>query len=140
MPDNRLRIIIDTNVFVAAYWAPNSASARLIRYCLIGNVQAVYTQDIKREVMYILKRIKVKPEYLARVELFWKNAVLVEPVAVEPVVVEDADDQKYLEASAGGDVDYLVTNDEHLLCIGYINRTEILTPSSIQKIIGSTGQ
>lgn len=134
--DNRISVLLDTNVFVAAYWAQGSASARLIQACIDGHVQAHYSKEVKREVMRILRMIKVSEVYIDKVELFWERAKEVKGISVEPIRVEDPDDQKFLEAAAGGQTDFIVTNDDHLLSIGYIGRTEILTPVSVLKMIG----
>lgn len=135
MSDHAITIILDTNVFVAAYWAPSSASARLIRACIDGFARALYTDEIKSEVMHILGLIKVSSDYMEWVEEFWSIAENVEPVVVDSVRTKDPDDQKFLEAAVGGDADFIVTNDDHLLSVNYIGRTEILTPRSAARVL-----
>lgn len=130
-------MILDTNVFIAAYWAPRSASARLIRACIDGLARAEYTEEIRREVEYVLQKVGVGEDYTRWVELFWQSSCLVNGVNIENIRTEDPDDQKFLEAAAGGSADFIVTNDEHLLRVGYIGRTEILHPSSASKLICS---
>lgn len=135
MSDNRVSVLLDTNVFVAAYWAKFSASARLIKACTQGRIIAHYSTPVKREIIHILKQIKVSQAYMQELEAFWEVAVEVVPVPVESVKVADPDDQKFLEAAVGGQTDYLITSDDHLLEIGHISRTEILTPGSAVKVI-----
>lgn len=135
MPDDLIRVILDTNVFVAAYWAPSSASARLIQACIDGLAKAEYTEEIKREVDYVLRTIKVKENYLSYLQQFWENAELVQGLPVNHIRSEDPDDQKFLEAAAAGTADLVVTNDDHLLRIGYTGRAEILPPSSALKLL-----
>ena len=36
MPRSAPTVLLDTNVFVAAYWAPKSASARIVQACIEG--------------------------------------------------------------------------------------------------------
>lgn len=134
--DDRISVLLDTNIFVAVYWAENSASARLIQACIDGLAEAHYSNEIKREVIYILRMIKASDAYINKIELFWERAKEVQGVPVESIQSKDPDDQKFLEAAAGGNTDFLVTNDDHLLSIGYIGRTEILTPVSALKLIG----
>ena len=135
-PENRISLILDTNVFVAAYWAPSSASARLIEACKIGLAQAHYSPEVRREVEHVLRTIKVRDSYLRSLDSFWENAIEVPGAPVESVRTEDPDDQKFLEAAFGGDTDFLVTNDVHLLKVGYVGRTEIVTPRSAVRLIG----
>lgn len=136
MASNLPRVILDTNVFVAAYWAPRSASARLIQACIDGNAIAVYTAAVKREVFAILRQIKLPDSYFAYLEGFWSRAELVEPASVDEIPIDDPDDRKFLEAAAGAEADFLATNDDHLLSVGYVGRTEILSPGSLVKVLG----
>ena len=62
------------------------------------------------------------------------------PVRVDDVPIDDPDDRKFLEAAAGGEVDFLVTNDDHLLSVGYLGRTEILAPGSLARVLGFSFQ
>lgn len=128
-------VLLDTNVFLAAYWNPHCASARVIRACIDGLVRVVYTEPVKREVTRLLAQVRVSDEYMKWLEPFWSAAVLVDPVRVDDVSIEDADDRKFLEAAAGSEADFLATNDDHLLKIGYLDRTEILTPGSLARVL-----
>lgn len=131
-----VRVVMDTNVFVAAYWAPHSASAKLIQACIDGAATAVYTHQVRREVDKILRQIRLPERYFHYLDKFWAGAELVEAVAVDDVAIDDPDDRKFLEAAAGGDADFIATNDEHLLSVGYVGRTEILSPGSLVKVLG----
>lgn len=136
MAENQIRVLLDTNVFVAAYWAPRSASARLIGACIEGRVQAYYSQPVKREVMRMLGQIRVRESYTQSLEPFWEAAVEVQGVAVDSIQIDDPDDRKFLEAAMGGEVDFLATNDVHLLRVRYVGRTEILKPASLMRTLG----
>jgi len=136
MSDNRVTVVLDTNVFVAAYWAPSSASARVIAACIDGTVQAQYTPEVRSEVIRVLRTIRIPDSYLAKLEPFWERACRTHGVTVGYLTVDDPDDQKFIEAAVGGDTDFLVTNDDHLLKVAYIGRTEILTPGSLARVLG----
>lgn len=136
MGDDRVTVLLDTNVFVAAYWAGSSASARLIQACIDGVIRAHYTPEVRREVTRILHTIKVSESYLRWLEPFWEGAVEVNGERVDHVRAADPDDQKFLEAAVGGQTDFLATNDDHLLSIRYVGRTEILTPASAVRVLG----
>jgi len=131
-----VRVVLDTNVFVAAYWAPHSASRRLIQACIDLTVRAVYTDDTKRETLMILKQVKLPETYFAYLEAFWNEAERVQPGNVDTIPIDDPDDRKFLEAAAGGEADFLATNDDHLLSVGYVGRTEILSPGSLVRVLG----
>ncbi len=135
-PENRISLILDTNVFVAAYWAPSSASARLIEACKDGVARAHYSPEVRREVERVLHTIKVRESYLRSLDAFWQRATEVRGVPAGSVRTEDPEDQKFLEAALGGDTDFLVTNDDHLLSVGYVGRTEIVAPKSALRLLG----
>lgn len=134
MSEDPITVLLDTNVFVAAYWNKSSASARLIRACIDGLAQAHYTPEVKREVLHVLRTIRVSESYHAWLEPFWERAVEVRAAPVD-VRAEDPDDQKFLEAVMGGQTDFLATNDDHLLRIRYVGRTEIIPPRSVIKTL-----
>ena len=136
MSDNRVAVVLDTNVFVAAYWVPASASARVIQACIDGSVKAIYTAESRRETLAVLRQIKIPDSYLRRLDAYWDRAERVEAARVDDVPIDDPEDRKFLEAAAGGNADFLVTNDDHLLSVGYLGRTEILTPGSLARILG----
>ncbi len=135
MSNSHITVILDTNVFVAAYWAKSSASARLVRACLRGDMQAQYSEEVKREVIRVLRTIRMPESYFMHLEPFWERAVRVKGTSVDPIRSADPQDQKFLEAAAGGEADFLVSNDDHLLSIRYVGRTEILTPGSLSRIL-----
>lgn len=132
----RVKVILDINVFVAAHWAPSSASAQIIRACIEGRVQPQYTKEIQLEVNRTLRTIKARESFVRELEAFWERAEEIRSIPVQSVKVEDPEDQKFIEAAAGGDTDFLITNDAHLLRVGYIGRTEVLTPESAVKVLG----
>ena len=136
MSDDRVTVLLDTNVFIAAYWARSSASARLIKACIEGRVQAHYSRQVKRELVRMLRAIRIPDSYVKGLDAFWDRAKEVEAVPVDSIVVSDPDDQKFVEAAAAGGTDFLVTNDEHLLRVGYVGRTEILKPGSLCRMLG----
>lgn len=136
MSDDRVRVILDTNVFVAAYWAGASASARLLDACIDGLVLALYSREVRAEVSNVLRTIRAADDFIARIEPFWERAEMVSGVRVDGTAIRDPSDRKFLEAAAGGQADFLITNDDHLLSVGYIGRTEVITPRTAVRVLG----
>lgn len=126
--DDKLRVVLDTNLFVAAYWNRHSASARIIEACLEGQLQAVYTPSIEKELWTIMRAIRVREEFTAIVSNFIGRAELVSPWAQVDVRTEDPDDQKFLVCAVSADADYLISSDAHLLTLRTIGKTEIIKP------------
>ena len=126
----KLRIVLDTNLFVAAYWNRHSASARIIAACIDGSLQAYYTADVERELWLIMGNIRARNEYRATVSNFIGRAQQVSPWAEVDVRAEDPDDQKFLVCAASADADYLISSDDHLLKLKHVGRTQIVKPGT----------
>jgi len=124
-----MKVVLDTNLFVAAYWNRSSSSARIIEACLRGELEAVCTEEVVRELRMVIRTIRAKPYYRERVERFLQTARRVAPATVE-VALEDAEDRKFLECAAGAQADYLITSDEHLLKLKHVDGTRIVKPSA----------
>lgn len=127
-----MKVVLDTNLFVAAYWNRSSSSARIIQKCLHGGLEAVATEEIARELRMIIRTIRAKREYAEQVERLLKLATFVQPITVE-VKTEDREDQKFLECAAAAQADYLITNDDHLLRLKSVGKTRIVKPSEFTR-------
>lgn len=136
MTEHIVTIILDTNVFVAAYWKPSGTSARLMSACIQGRLEAHSTEALERETRYILGKIKAKPEFMSRVDAYFSRATKVEPAEVKNTSTEDPDDQKFLEAARGAGTDFIVSSDDHLLSVGFVGRTQVLTPHEAAQVLG----
>jgi len=136
MPDHTISVVLDTNLFIAAYWAKSSASARLVRACVEGRIRACYTAEVRREVDRMLRTIRIPTSYVESLQPFWAGATEVSPANVDDIHIDDPEDRKFLEAAMGANADYLVTNDDHLLRVGYVGRAEIITPGSLARVVG----
>ncbi len=109
------RIVLDTNVLVAAAYAENSASRRIVEACLSGDLVAVASPAVKSEYEFILARAVRRPDYEGRLAELLEAMELVEPDQQPRVVLEDAGDDKFLAAALAARAEWIVTNDRHLL-------------------------
>jgi uncharacterized protein len=121
------RVVIDTNVFVAAGFNPGSAAARILDRVRDGRFQLVWNRPTRDETEMILRRIP-RLDWGQFAELFQPEAEYsgsVDPDAF--AAVPDRDDRKFAALSAAGKAP-LVTSDYDLL----VNRDTIgiavLTP------------
>ena len=71
------RIVIDTNVFVAAGFNPRSAAARILAAVREGRFQLIWNEPTRRETEMILRRIphldweRVADLFRPEVEFLW---------------------------------------------------------------------
>jgi uncharacterized protein len=121
------RVVIDTNVFVAAGFNPRSAAARLLAGIRDDRFRLVWNRPTRDETEMILRRIPPL-DWQRFAELFRPEGEYSD--AVDPdafAVIPDREDRKFAALSAAAKVP-LVTNDNHLLAYRDIIGTEVLTP------------
>lgn len=131
MPD---RVVLDTNVFVAAGFNPGSHSTHIIRAIRAGEVDLIWNAATRAESKAIVERIP---------PLSWgRFADLFRPEGehtgdVRPgafAAVEDPDDRKFAAlAAASGAI--LISNDDHLLSHRERDDLRIMTPEEYVRSI-----
>src|SRR6516162_6086335 len=110
------RVVLDTNVLVAAAYNPRSASRQVVEACLGGELTPVLSGALRREYEFILARAARGRPYLERVHQLLDGGEVVEPARTPRVVPDDPEDDKLVAAAlAAGAV--LVSNDRHLLAV-----------------------
>ena len=122
------RVVLDTNVLVAATYNPASASRRVVEACLGGGLTAVLSPALRREYEFILARAVRDQTYLERIRRLLDSAEVVDPAQTPRVVPDDPEDDKLVAAAlAAGAV--LVTNDAHLLAVAGHEGLEVVRPT-----------
>jgi putative PIN family toxin of toxin-antitoxin system len=128
--EGRARVVLDTNVLVAAAYNAGSASRRIVEACLAGKLIAVLSPALRREYELILSRAVRRRSYLERLQRLLEQAEVVVPEETPRVVAEDADDDKLVAAAlAVGAV--VVSNDGHLLAIAGHKGLQVQRPADI---------
>jgi uncharacterized protein len=126
------RLVLDTNVFVAAGFNPNSTSARILEQVRMGNLQLVWDDRTRRETERILNRIPPL-SWSDAAELFREEHRYAGETFPEKFdYIPDPEDRKFaaLAEAAGAP---LVTNDDHLLSSRERAGVAILTPGAYLK-------
>ena len=125
------RVVLDTNVLVAAAYNPRSASRRVVEACLAGGLTPVVSGALRREYEFILARAARGRPYLERIHQLLDGVEVVEPAQVPRVVPDDPDDDKLVAvALAAGAV--LVSNDAHLLALAGHEGLEVVRPADVR--------
>jgi predicted nucleic acid-binding protein len=123
------KVVIDTNVFVAAGFNTRSASARILAAVREDRCQLVWNEPTRRETETILRRIP-RLDWQRVADLFRHEDEFtgrVDPDAF--AMIADPDDRKFAALSAAAQTP-LVTSDNHLLVHRNAMGIEILTPSA----------
>ncbi len=136
------RVVLDTNVLVAAAYASASASRRIVEACLRGELAAIVSAETVREHRYILDRAVRSGAYLERLEQFLCSSTLVVPERTPRHVPDDAEDDKFLAAALAGRAGWIVTNDHHLLALDPYWEIRIVRPSQFAELtkLTTTGE
>lgn len=108
------KVVLDTNVFVAAGFQPKSASAAILAAVLRGDLQMVWNEATRRETEFILGKIPPLRNFDYK-DCFRGENRFTGPVdAGEFLSIPDPGDRKFAAlAKAAGAI--LVSNDGHLL-------------------------
>lgn len=123
-----MRLVLDSNVIVAAFAARGICSA-LFEYC-VENHEVVVCDEMLREIeKALLRKIGVPRAVVREVLAYLEDST--EKVSAEPVdprVCKDKSDLPVLGAAVAAGCDYIVTGDADLLSVGKHERVEIVTP------------
>jgi predicted nucleic acid-binding protein len=125
------RVVLDTNVLVAAAYNPRSASRSVVEACLGGELTPVLSGAVRREYEFILGRAARGRPYLDRIHQMLDGAEVVAPAETPRVVPDDPEDDKLVAAAlAAGAV--LVSNDAHLLALAGHEGLKVVRPADVR--------
>lgn len=96
------RIVVDTNILVAASYAPDSAARQIVEACLAGRLQAIASRAVYREYDLIVAKAVRVSGYRERLALWRERLEVVAPRTIGRVVPDDPDDDKFVAAALGG--------------------------------------
>lgn len=125
-------VVLDTNVLVSALGFGGTPLDCLLR-TFDDDVELYASEDTLDEFARVMAydRLPFSPaergRYLAILE---REATVVEPRVDVEAVEEDPDDDAFLECAVAGDVDYLVSGDDHLLELGEFREVIVCTPAT----------
>jgi putative PIN family toxin of toxin-antitoxin system len=125
------RVVLDTNVLVAAAYNPGSASRRVVEACLAGERTAVLSPALRREYEFILSRAARGQPYRERLQRLLEKADVVVPEAAPRVVPDDPDDDKLVAVALAADAT-VVTNDAHLLAVAGHEGLRVVRPGDLR--------
>jgi hypothetical protein len=120
---NRLRAVLDTNVFVSAFLSrsPTSPTRELIQRWLADEFTLLISDALLDELAEKLIERDIAQEqviaFLARLTSLAEQ-VFVPPEAVQPVIPADPDDNHVVACAVVGGADYLVSYDPHFEPLG----------------------
>ena len=136
-----MKVTLDTNVLISTtFWYGDSN--KIIERVERKEIEMVLSGEIIEEFAKVLeyKDIKEKVkginiEMNRVIEKIFSLSTIVYPNEKLDVVKDDPDDNKVLECAKAGNVDFIVTSDNHLLKLKDFERIRIMTPKEFMTMI-----
>ena len=134
----RLKAVLDTNIYVAGLTHPKGKTAILLDAAIRG----VFTLVLSPAIMNELGRV-LRDDFgwrVARVDQLVRTLAgvgqLVAPRAAIHAVAADPDDNRILECAVTGKAHVVVSNDRHLLNLGAFDNIPIVAAPDFRHIPG----
>jgi putative PIN family toxin of toxin-antitoxin system len=101
-----------------------------------GEIDLFVSHEQFEELSRVLEypKLRFTEEQKARLKsLLSKRATFVKPTSTLNMVKDDPSDNRILECAQAAEADFLVSGDEHLLALGRLGRTRIVSASDFLK-------
>lgn len=140
---DKLRAVVDTNLFVSGLFGRDSVSAKLQDHWIKLDFILVTSIDIIREVNRVLhypriqERFNPKDETLKRFfRLIFRKAVITKDIYKTDRITDDPTDNKFLACALEGKADYIISRDPHLRNIKHFQGIQIIDATAFISKIG----
>ncbi len=128
------RITVDTNVLISAtFWY--GASYRIIKQIEEGKIVLILSPQIINEFAEVLEYEEIQEKIIHKnlemrmtVAKIKELAIIAYPSEKIEVVKEDPDDNEIIECAIEGKVNYIISQDKHLLNLKSYRGIPIITP------------
>ena len=131
-----MKVVIDTNIFISGiFW--KGASNKVIINWKEGKFILVTSLEAVSEIIKVLKdfKIRLSDDMIRKwIDLIVRNSIIVEPKERINIVKDDQKDNIFIETAVAGNVDYIISQDSHLLKLKEFRGIKIITPEEFNKI------
>ena len=134
-----LKAVVDTSVFIAGL-IKDSTCRRVLKALQESQFTLVVSSETFEEFLEVISRRKfhhiIDHSVASRlVKVIQSQAILVKPSVRVINVVDDPDDNCFLEAALEGQVDCMVSVDNHLLSLDSFRNIPILRPAQFLALL-----
>jgi putative PIN family toxin of toxin-antitoxin system len=131
-----LKVVIDTNVFISAFYLPESRPAKVVLLARRKTILNLISPQILKEVERIIKK-----------KLLWDNSKTQSAVRrlknfseeVHPqerlAIIADDPDNRILECAVAGQADFIISGEHHLLDLENYQGIKIVNPARFLEAI-----
>ena len=137
LQDRVVRVVLDTNVFIAAVVA-DGLCRDLVRVRLLPHT-LIISEPLLQELRTVLRaKFAVDPVELPLLAQLNEESEIVTPAELRGGVCRDEDDDVVLATALAGKADVIVTGDEDLLVLKKFRGIEILSPRQFLELLDRT--
>src|SRR5271157_3074877 len=124
-PANKLRVVLDTNVYFSAFTHYQGPPFRIWRKAVNRSFILLVSPAILREIAGVLRE-----------DLQWQATDIVAHLKLVAVIAEDPTDDRILECALAGRADLVVSGDRHLRKLKTFRNIGIVQPSDFLRALG----
>jgi putative PIN family toxin of toxin-antitoxin system len=142
-----MRVVLDSNIIVSRFLSPHGVTAQLLGLVEKEHVTLIVSEPILTEYQEALMQEPVKrrhgmsdAEITEAVEELAQLSVVVVPKVTITVVVDDPDDNKFLECALAGNAAYIISRDPHLLSVETYKDIRILPAHIFLELIAAENE
>jgi len=133
-----MKVVLDTNVFISGIFWEGNFCAKIIDLWREEKVTLVSSIELIEELVKTLKGFKIQmDESIIKSwrESIIKNSIMIEPTEKISVIKEDSGDNKFLETAVAGKVEYIISQDKHLLNLKEFREIKIVKPEEFLRVL-----
>jgi len=125
-----LKVVIDTNVFISAFYLPESRPANVVLLARRKTILNLISPQILKEVERIIKKKLLwdNSKTEGAVRLIKNFSEEVHPQERLAIIVDDPDNL-ILECAVAGQADFIISGDKHLLNLENLQGINVVTPA-----------
>jgi uncharacterized protein len=133
-----LKVVIDTNVFISAFYLPESKPAKVVLLARGNKILNRISPEILKEVERILREKLLWDQAKARnaVRQITNFSEAVHPQERLAVIADDPDN-RILECAVAGKADFIISGDHHLTDLENFQGIKIVNPAGFLELIAA---
>ena len=137
-PNAVLRVVLDSNIYIAALISPRGPNSQLWRAATESRYLLLISPAIIAEIAAVLRTRFGWPEPLIqnRIKRLAKTAEVVLPETTVNLILADPPDNRVLECAIDGKADLIVSNDHHLLDLKLCQGVPIMAGPDFRRTLG----
>ena len=130
---NKIKAVIDTNLFVSGLFSKKSVSARLQASWVNLDFNLVTSIDIIKEVNRVMHYPRIQERFKPNEEkikhffrLIFRKAIITKDLYKTDKITDDPTDNKFLACALEGKADYIISRDPHLRNLKHYHGIQIV--------------